>query len=1029
MVTWVQTIKRTLKLLLVITGLLALQQEELHAQVQFFTAPPDIDSFPVVKTKVSIAYNGRPAPIAKSNLSIQEDGQNTDFELLDCDESEAASIAVLFDVSESMAVTLFRGNDEFYRAFVDFTLELTLTSEVALVPFNDSVRRIIPASYRSQDFFQWDQPADVAEFLDSVGGLQFKGNTNVDLGIWKAAEHLRKGANRRKAIILVTDDGIYDREALIELLRQVEISLFVLELDADTIKGNLVTANETGGKFYSPKDSTELGQTMSLIARSIYAKKCTLRYVSTHPCPWWSTKTLWIGLNYQKQSLAETHYFKLGPNRRDTVAPILTETPVGSASIIVRADENFPCDVGIKSLTDSALVNFAKISRVRSLPQFGYDSLVIIDLSQPADGYYIAIDSNGNRSQLRISYAPEPDRLSPQWNLPIKIAPEQYQLTATEFRKWDRGLREVALAPGSSNIRLDSLIYASSRLAQVYLSRIDPAMPASACVVAIDSVDNDSSICITFDVSITDNNPPFITQRPSESPYSSMIADVTELRSGDRGILSITVTPVSNVTASSTNFTSAFIADVTVPITDSLYDADAIVTAVDSLGNASQLTLRYSPQPDGLGPRTLITVDDLATQTLAITETQAWDRGIASVAIISSSNVNPSQLTDTRRSSDWRFVAIDPFIDGIAKVEAIDSAGNPTTIDITIPAQSPPVELPLAYMDLLDFGTVQSPALVKLSVDVINPNDGPVSILRGSLTGDDSVFSLATMLPSVFGPAGATSLGFNFNPKLLGDWSAIYTIETDNGVKYPIRLRGSSMGVVTVDASDESVSLSGEFGVLSLDVSGSPDVINLDTVRFVLAVDDDVAALTAPSNTCANSDWICNYNVQWSELARGSYALELTRVSSLRSLEFSTSPTLSIPFRTFMSGKLRTDVRISDLKASRSLTSMEQGSIVIGQSCGDSIIVAALVDQVAGIRALQTNGNGTIQLEYFSAVDDQITLMLVNLIGLTCIQSSISVTGGLNSAILPIHDLVSGSYRFVLSSQTGIYSRAINIVR
>jgi hypothetical protein len=349
MTSTVPQLRRTLEILLVMAALLGVQLPSAHAQVQFFSTPPEIDSFPIVKTQISVAYNGRPAPISASDLSVQEDGQSvTNFELLNCDESEAASIAVLVDVSESMRFTLWKGGDEFYRAFADFANELPAPSEFALLPFNDTVARIIPASYRAQDYLKAGDAQDVAEFIDSVGGLQFFGNTDVDFAIWRASEHLKKGIHGRKAIVLVTDDAIYDYQGLIALLKQEDISLFVLELDGDTIRGNIITADETGGNFYSPRDSTEISPMMIEIAHAIFAKKCTLRYVSTHPCPWWSQKVLWLGLNFQSVKLAQTHYFNLGANTRDSVAPRLRETPSSEFSRIVIANEDFPCERGIK---------------------------------------------------------------------------------------------------------------------------------------------------------------------------------------------------------------------------------------------------------------------------------------------------------------------------------------------------------------------------------------------------------------------------------------------------------------------------------------------------------------------------------------------------------------------------------------------------------------------------------------------------------------------------------------------------------
>lgn len=1030
MVTWVQRLKPIVKIFLVIAGCLILQQADLFAQVQFFTSPPVIDSFPVVKTKVSIAYNGRPAPITKSNLSVQEDGQNiTNFELLDCDESDAASIAMLFDVSESMMVTLFKGSDEFYRSFVDFTLELTASSELALVPFNDSVRRIIPASYRSQDFFKMNVPADVDEFLDSVGGLQFNGKTDVDLAVRRAAAHLSKGVNRRKAIVLVTDDGIYDRDGLIALLNAQEISLFVLELDNDTIQGNIVTADRTGGKFFSPKDSTELGQTMSLIARALYAKKCTLRYVSPHPCPWWSQKTLWIGLNYQKQNLAETHYFWLGPNKNDSIAPRLITTQVNGQTAIVRATEDFPCERGLRSFTDSALVNFAKISRIRSMPLFAYDSLAVVDLSQPAAGYYIAADSNGNTSRVRISYTPPPDTLTPVWGVPFKTSAEQYQLVATEFRTWDKGLKSIVLDIGSANVVIDSIHFVSYRMAQVYVSRLDKTLPASACLTAIDSVGNDSSICVIFSNVTSDVNPPVLFQQPNQSPYLTIGADVTELRAGDRGIESISVTPLTNVTVGPITFASAFTAQVSSLIIDSLYDARALITAIDSAGNSSQLTVTYTPQADVLSPTYSVAADDLTSRTLKIFEEQPWDRGLRSNSVTMSANVTLSQLSDSRRKSEWKVVAQDPYTVASASFEAIDSAGNSVIIEVVIPAQAPPQELPLTYADALDFGTTQAPALLRRTIDVLNPNDGPIAIARGYWSGDDSVFSLAGSLPTSFAPRATQSINFNFSPKLLGDWTAVYTIETDKGVKYPVHLKGSSTGLVQIIASSETVALSGESGELTFAIGGTPDIQNLDTLSFSIEVDDDLITLGTPGTDCSDAEWICNYALTWSKPSRGRYEVDLVRKSQAVSLEFSNAPEIRVPFTSFMSGSRHSDVKLLDAFASRAIATTTNGSVDIGAACGDSAIRASLSQELTGIREQRTLADGSLSINFVSATEEVIRFRIVDMLGQEHHETSLHVVPGQNKLRVPTADMATGAYRVVISSKNGIYSRTVNIVR
>jgi hypothetical protein len=1021
---------KPLKLILTIAAMICMQFEELHAQVQFFTTPPDIDSFPVVKTEVSVAFNGKPAPFGKSNLSILEDGQPvTNFELFDCDESPTASIAVLMDVSESMLFTLFKGADEFYNSFPVFTSQMYAPTELALIPFNDTVTRIIPASYRAQDFFNAGDPTDMTEFVDSVEKLQFSGNTDVDYAVWRAAIHLKQGSHQRKAIVLITDDAIYDYPGLTALLKQENIALFVLELDGDTIRGNILTADATGGKFYSPKDSTQIGPMMADIAQDIFAKKCTLRYVSNHPCPWWSNKTLWIGLNYQNQKFAQTHYFDLGHNRTDSIAPILSDVAIDGLSRIVRADENFPCDRGIKTFTDSALVNFAKLTRKRALPQYGYDSVVVIDPSQAADGYYIATDSNGNTSRIRITYDPPPDTLAPVWTSPFRSAPGQYQLIASELRKWDRGLKSISLEATSSNVRIDSIIYVGNKLAKTYVSRIKATQPAIACLLAIDSVDNDSSTCLTFEISIGDTTPPVITQRAIASPFVSVMTDVTELRNGDRGLKSISILPISNIGNSTTTYASAFVADVNSPIMDSLYDAEALVTAVDSAGNTSQQTIWYRSTPDVLAPEYTVSVDDIYSRTVSISEKRGWDRGIRSVIVAGSFNISSASITEARRENVLRFTSIDPYTIATARIEAKDSAGNIKNIEVEIPAQIRPEILPLAYTDPLDFGTVAAPSSFQLSMVIINPNADPVTIVGGSWSGDDSVFSLAGILPSSFGPSGSQKLTFNFDPQLLGDWSAIYTIETDKGVKYPIRMKGSSTGAIALAMSEEQIATSGESGVLTIDISGSPDVSNLDTIQFSITLDDDVAILQVPSTTCAGADWVCNYSLNWFEAGKGKYDVQLLRKSKLQSLKLIDKPQLSIPFRTFLSGKLRTDVSVADIVASRSNAVSTPGGITIGQGCGDSIIVNTLSNERASKIVEVSTDHDQLRIGLEASINEHVSIKLIDLRGIARYEIDRDLSIGYNTILIPSGALSSGAYRIILSSETATHTRSVNILR
>lgn len=998
--------------------------------VQFYTTPPVIDSFPIVKTTISVAYNGRPAPINSSHLSVLEDGRPTPFQLLDCDESDSASIAMLVDVSESMKFTLWKGSDEFYQAFSVFANSIYTPSEFALIPFNDTVARILPATYRNADYFKAGDPSDIAEFIDSIGGLQFAGNTDVDYAIRQAALHLTKAVHRRKAIVLVTDDAIYDYEGLIALLKLQNIALFVLELDADTIRGNIITANETGGKFFSPRDSTEIAPMMLEIAAGIFAKKCTLRYVSTHPCPWWSRKTLWVGLNFQMMSLTQTHYFELGPNRRDSIAPSLRETYINEVTRIVSAQEDFPCDRGIMAFTDSALVNFAKLTRARDLlPISAYDYLVVADPSQSAHGWYIATDSNGNTERIAIQYTPPPDLLPPVWSNAAKSGPDQTLIVATELRKNDRGIKQIALLPTSQNARIDSVLYPSHKIAHVYVSRIDPAAEAAACLTAIDSVGNDSNICLYFYTSDADLNPPVIGQTPTSSPYLTIDATITEWRTGDRGIAEVVVIPVANVSGSSTAFTNVYAASASIAIADSLYPAQAIVLARDSAGNEAERVLTYEPLPDSLAPEHSIVSIDNVSSALTITEMQAWDRGIASVTLVQGTNVSTTKTSDSRRVMDWQINSVDPYIDGIARFSAEDSAGNVVEITVVIPAQTKPGLKPLTYADPLDFGTVAAPAYAKRTLTLSNPNGEDITLVSAGLLGDDSVLAALDAFPVTVSANGSIDLSFEYTPTLLGDWQATYTIETVQGTTYPIRLKGSSTGIITAAVSHEAVKLSGETGELTIAFSGIPDVSNLDTLQFRLSLNEDVAVLSAPTSTCSNTNWLCNYALGWSDNGEGTYSFQLVRKSEGRSLDLGASPSLKLPFKTYLSEDLSTDVTISDGSATRSTFIGTAGSISVGEACGDPVIRASLERALpAEIRSLKV-GAHQLTAAYFSGDAARVQVMVIDILGSIVYERSSEVTSGMNTIVMPVEELASGQYRLLIRSNAEDLSSRATVSR
>src|SRR6185312_5601939 len=114
------------------------------AQVEYFTSSPNIDSFPIVRVGVSVTDNGKPATtVDASNYSITEDGYPvTNLELTSCDGASSAAIAVVLDASQSMYNSAGTGTGNYsalFRGFSSFLSRIPAPSELALIPFTDTV--------------------------------------------------------------------------------------------------------------------------------------------------------------------------------------------------------------------------------------------------------------------------------------------------------------------------------------------------------------------------------------------------------------------------------------------------------------------------------------------------------------------------------------------------------------------------------------------------------------------------------------------------------------------------------------------------------------------------------------------------------------------------------------------------------------------------------------------------------------------------------------------------------------------------
>jgi hypothetical protein len=221
----------------------------------------------------------------------------------------------------------------------------------------------------------------------------------------------------------------------------------------------------------------------------------------------------------------------------------------------VQGLETYPCGSGIRSFTDSALKNFAKLKQKRGLPNTASDSLIVLDTLQDAHGWYVVRDSANNYRRIELIYHPKPDTIAPQIPLPT-YSGGAYTVSIQEFKPWDRGIKNVTLDAGAKNLSLDSVQYISNRFARAYLRVLVQKDSAHGCITAVDSFGNKSSSCVQWNGIGGDTLPPLFKQDPIAEPRLTLSGVVSDQRAGDNGLQNVIVTPVSNTSAPNVKFTS-----------------------------------------------------------------------------------------------------------------------------------------------------------------------------------------------------------------------------------------------------------------------------------------------------------------------------------------------------------------------------------------------------------------------------------------------------------------------------------------
>jgi hypothetical protein len=391
----------------------------LGQKVDFLTSDPNIDEYPIVRMSVILGENGDlpTNALTSGHLTLTEDGDTLATEVNECQISSNADIVILLDHSTSMIGTI--GNtakihDKFYSSVGTFIGQLPFGSRYALLPYTDSVTANYPLQQTSEQYYREESKQDSINCIAAVKSLVFYGNTNVDVALPAAMKKLSTSIAAKKIIVLITDDFTLIPDSIGQELFRAGIKVFVMETGKDNAPTNFILARKTGGTYYQAGDTNLYSFYLKRIAEHIKAEHCMLRFVTNKKCPWNTSHTVAVTLDYKTTHKTNWHGYITPHAPADTSAPAIHFISPTLTSRIITASEDYPCERGLESFSSLSLINFTKHPFSRSYPFKDADSLEVIDPLLPAQAIYIAKDSVGNESRKTVYFFPIDDTSSIQ---------------------------------------------------------------------------------------------------------------------------------------------------------------------------------------------------------------------------------------------------------------------------------------------------------------------------------------------------------------------------------------------------------------------------------------------------------------------------------------------------------------------------------------------------------------------------------------------------------------------------------------
>ncbi|HEY6172136.1 MAG TPA: VWA domain-containing protein [Candidatus Kapabacteria bacterium] len=355
--------------------------------------------------------------LTSGHLTLTEDGDTLATEVYDCQISMMADVVILLDHSTSMLGTIGNNrniHEKFFSSIGTFIGQLPFGSRYALLPYTDSVTADYPQQQTSEQYYREESWQDSIDCINAIRSLVFYGNTNVDAAIPDAMKKLNASSAPKKIIVLITDDFTLVPDSIGQELFRAGIKLFVLETGKDNAPTNFTLARKTGGTYYQAGDTSLYSFYLKRIAEHIKAEHCMIRYTTNKKCPWNTSHTVAVTLDYNTTHKTNWHGYITPHAPADIIPPALSILSPTFTSREIKASEDYPCERGLESFSYSMLTNFTKYTLVNAYPNKAADSLEVIDPLLPAQAVYIAKDSAGNETRKTVYYFPIDDTSSIQ---------------------------------------------------------------------------------------------------------------------------------------------------------------------------------------------------------------------------------------------------------------------------------------------------------------------------------------------------------------------------------------------------------------------------------------------------------------------------------------------------------------------------------------------------------------------------------------------------------------------------------------